>query len=152
MRFRTRGQSLVEFALVMFFIIIPVIFGIIDFSYYVYTYSELENATRRASEFASKVAPNNVTCKQLAEDEAKQNLFLADQSKVNIMFPSYTRKTGEQIQVQLTYTGTYLTPVARQMFGSTFQFKFTSQRTILGLGPYLSFDSSTNSFTEISCK
>ncbi len=56
MRRRIPGQSMVEMALVLPFLLF-IVLGIIEIAYYIYTYTELENATRRASERASKTPP-----------------------------------------------------------------------------------------------
>lgn len=51
-----RGQSIVELALILPFLVLITI-GTMELGYYIYTYSELENATRRASEWASETPP-----------------------------------------------------------------------------------------------
>ena len=57
-----RGQSIVELALILPFLVLITI-GTMELGYYIYTYSELENATRRASEWASETPPWTVqTC------------------------------------------------------------------------------------------
>src|SRR3712207_3920213 len=55
-RYRSRGQSMVELALLLPAFVV-LIFGIIDFGWYVYHYSALENAARRGSEQAIKEPP-----------------------------------------------------------------------------------------------
>src|SRR5688500_15547073 len=56
MKRRARGQSIVELALILPFLVLITV-GTMELGYYVYTYSEMENATRRASEAASKTPP-----------------------------------------------------------------------------------------------
>lgn len=139
MRYRIRGQSLVEFALVVPLLVV-IVMGIIDFGYYIYTYSELENATRRASEFASKTAlnPSNTTCTTMVTDDARKSFILTNPSSLtlNFSYPS-GRQLNRPVIVRATYTGTFFTPVARSMFGNTFSFDFSSRRTILSLNPVL---------------
>lgn len=133
------GQSLVEMALVLPFLV-TVFLGIVDCGYYVYTYSELENATRRASERASKTPPLNASnpndandkCMLLAEKEALAEIFLNDVNGSNFTFAfigSGGRKVGDQVEVKLTYTGQLLTPVGSRFFKNV-NFNFTSRRTI----------------------
>ena len=57
---RSPGRSMVEMALILPFLLM-VVLGVIELSYYIYTYSELENGTRRASERASKTPPLRAT-------------------------------------------------------------------------------------------
>lgn len=53
---RERGQSIVEMALILPFLLLITV-GTMELGYYIYTYSELENATRRAAEWASTTPP-----------------------------------------------------------------------------------------------
>jgi Flp pilus assembly protein TadG len=145
MRRHPHGQSLVEFALVVPFIIL-IVMGIIDFGYYVYTYSELENATRRASEFASKAAPTTPECLVLARDEARKSVFLnkIPDSNITITVPA-PPKVGDTAVVKIVdYPVQFLTPVGRSFFKNA-KFNFTSNRTILSVAPILT--SSNNTIT-----
>lgn len=138
------GQSLVEMALVLPFLL-TIILGTVEFGYYIYTYSELENATRRASEFASKTPPRSQTnpndandkCVQLAIADGKSNVFLSNKTNVTIAFafPDNARQVGKRVQVSTSYPITFLTPVGQNLFGSTRTFQFTSQRTITSIDP-----------------
>lgn len=143
MKRRVRGQSLVEMALILPFLVLFTI-GTIELGYYVYTYSELENATRRASEQASKSPPldpananaSSDACTDLAKDAALESIFLSDLTKSNITI-SYVggaavRAVGSgQIQVDTTYTINWLTPIGKRFFSNASTFKFTSRRTIV---------------------
>lgn len=147
---RTSGQSIVEMALVLPFLVL-ITLGIIEFGYYVYTYSELENATRRASERASKtppIDPNNPAdlCLQLIKLDAMQGGVLnqLDESDIAVSFVgggSNPRTVGNQIQIDLSHDGKFLTPVGQGMFGNIMRFRFTSRRTIVSLDPPPGFDS-----------
>ncbi|MBA3944669.1 MAG: pilus assembly protein [Herpetosiphonaceae bacterium] len=149
MRRRKVGQSMVEMALVLPFLVL-ITMGIIDSSYYVYIYSELENATRHAAERASKTPPLSVSnpndpndkCAQLAEMEAVDDIFLSSLNRTNIAshitfaFPNGGgRNIGDQIEATLTYTGQFLTPIGRRFFGNALNFRFTSRRTITDTDP-----------------
>jgi hypothetical protein len=145
MRRRNQAQSMVEVALVLPFLIL-ILLGIVEVSYYVYTYSELENATRIASERASKTPPldptsPNVTtdqCSQMAKHEALRYLFLSDVTPDNITlaYPiGGERIVGNQIEAKLTYTGDFLTPIGRRFFGNRLNFAFASRRTITDTDP-----------------
>ena len=59
MKKKSRGQSLVEFALV-FPIIMLFVFGSIDFGYYVYAWAQVQFAARRGGEQASIMQPRQV--------------------------------------------------------------------------------------------
>lgn len=138
---RTPGQSMVEFALVVPFLITFVL-GIMDFSYYVFTYSEVENAARRGSEFMSKAARSS--CFEQARDEALRSAVLTNINRNTITFPSFPSPPGigDTVRINVAHTGTFLTPVARGFFGNTFQINITSQRTVVSVIPPL--DASNN--------
>ncbi len=146
---RRSGQSMVEMSLVLPFLLL-ITMGIMEFGYYIYIYSELENATRRASERASKTPPldpanpndPNDKCAQLAEIDAVSGTFLSGLQASNITFAypnGGQRAAGSQIEVTINYTGKYLTPIGRRMFGDTFTFNFTSRRTITDTDPPVGF-------------
>jgi Flp pilus assembly protein TadG len=59
MKPRTKGQSLVEFAMVLP-VLLSVIMGIVDFSYYVYNWSAIQFAVRKGAEQASMLPPREV--------------------------------------------------------------------------------------------
>lgn len=145
MKRRVRGQSLVEMALVLPFLVLFSI-GTIELSYYVYSYSELENATRRASEWASKTPPldpsnpNSASdqCLVLIKQHAIDGVFLSKLTPANITisFPGVgKREVGAQVQANIQYTGQWLSPIGRRFFGNTLRFSFTSIRTITDTDP-----------------
>jgi Flp pilus assembly protein TadG len=139
---RTHGQSIVEMALVLPFLVL-VIFGIIELGYYVYIHSELENATRRASERASKTPPfvandPDDQCLQLIIGEALSGVTLSNLTSQNFSVTfvnNMPRSPGNEIQVDLSYTGQFLTPIGQRFFGNTLNFAFTSRRTIISITP-----------------
>jgi hypothetical protein len=56
MRRKTRGQSLVEMAFILPLLLL-IIFGIIDFGYYIYSYATVYQAARNAAEVAAGAPP-----------------------------------------------------------------------------------------------
>lgn len=145
MKRRVRGQSMVEMALVLPFLVLFSI-GTMELSYYIYTYSELENAARRATEWASKsppLDPNNPNaasdqCTVLIKQHAIDGVFLSRLTSSNIVL-SYpgtrNRSVGAQIQAQVSYQGQWLTPLGRRFFGNALRFEFASIRTITDTSP-----------------
>jgi Flp pilus assembly protein TadG len=150
---------MVEMALVLPFLLF-IVLGTIEVGYYIYMYSELENATRRASERASKTPPRYVTnpndpndkCTHLAEYDAIQGVFLSDLGPKNITFyyppvveadgtsRQAIRQVGDQIEVALNYSGPMLTPIGERIFGDVLQFQFRSRRTITSIQPPRGFN------------
>lgn len=138
---RRRGQALVELALIVPFMI-AIVLGIIECSYYIYSYSALENATRRASEWAYKSPPYTVpssdddttdACAILIKQAAMESttLIRLKVSDISINYPAdQTRDIGTPIDVQVKYSTTWLTPLGRMVFGPQLNFEFTSRRTI----------------------
>lgn len=145
MKRRVRGQSLVEMALVLPFLVFFTL-GTMELGYYVYTYSELENATRRVSEAAAKTPPldpNNANaasdeCVKLAKTEGLRDVFLSElkPSQIVISYPGVkARLVGTaQIQVDVKYPIDSLTPIGKRFFrkpdGTPLEFSFSSRRTI----------------------
>ena len=129
-------------ALVLPFLVV-VVLGIVEFGYYIYTYSELENATRRASERASKTPPLNASnandaCALLAKDDALNNVVLSalKREHITVSYPSgNARKVGDQVEVRVAYTGDFLTPIGQSFLGGKLKFDFVSRRTITSLDP-----------------
>ncbi len=163
MRRRTRGQSIVELALILPFLVV-ITLGTMELGYYIFTYSELENATRRASEAAAKTPPwteqscddvpppgtrpSNCQPKDNAEIRDECAIFIRQAAVDGVLFTrltptnftltityptGQTRQRGDQIQVQTTYRGESLTPIGRRFFGNALNFSFTSRRTISSL-------------------
>lgn len=139
-----KGQSIVELALILPFLIAMTI-GTMEVAYYVYTYSELENATRIASERASKTPPFTTNtgddnsgdkCAVLIKEAATDGVTLSDlkYENITITFPdSATRKVGDQVEVRITYKSEWLSPVGKNLLGNFLTFNFASRRTIVSL-------------------
>lgn len=149
---RAPGQSMVEMALILPFMLMFVL-GVIETGYYIYINAELENATRRASERASKTPPllatnpndPNDKCAQFAELDAIKGVYLSNlqPSNITFVFPPIVesngtsrpgeRSVGDQIEVAIDYRGSFLTPFGERMFGDSLHFQFRSRRTITSL-------------------
>lgn len=146
MRHARRGQSLVELALIVPLMIL-IVLGIVELSYYIYTYSALENATRRASEWAFKSPPSTMTpadddttdkCAVLIKQAAMESvaLYTLKPSDIEVTFPgAKLREVGTPIEVHVTYSTTWFTPLGRQLFGPSLTFDFRSRRTIGSTSP-----------------
>ncbi|GAB4189875.1 MAG: pilus assembly protein [Roseiflexaceae bacterium] len=146
MRRRTRGQSIVEMAFVLPILLI-LIFGIIDMSYYIYCYITVYQTTRDASEKASQQPPfptqvsptlNRADPCVNAIIEAAQPTYF-DSALMNNLRISYPngRALGRQVEISLSYNIQPLTPLWRFVtLGNSGQLTVsgTSRRTIDNLG------------------
>ncbi len=160
MRQRTRGQSLVEMALILP-LMLMVLFGIIDIGWYVYGYSSIFQATRNAAEVAAQLPPypERLALKPdsswmddpcvrtiLANANDKSGMFPGVENNVIISYPNgvNSRRTGDVIQIDITYNIQPLTPLFEfVMMGNNgvMTVKATTQRTIESLGENPNFDS-----------
>jgi Flp pilus assembly protein TadG len=141
------GQSLVEFALVVPFIIL-IILGIVEGAFYIHTRSTVERAVQRAAEWAnvsppSTVSPNDDDSTDLCATLIKQaalhgtTLQTLKAKDITITYPDPTRQqreVGNPVQVQITYTTDWLTPLGRQFFGEKLEIDVASRRTIVNIG------------------
>lgn len=123
--------------------------AIIDGGYYVYTYTELENAARRGSEWAYTSPPTTIPmiddntgdkCALMIKKQVLDHIILSDLQLANITvtYPDPTkqrRDVGVPIQVQVDYTGHWLTPLGSRIFGPNIKFSFASRRTIVNITP-----------------
>ena len=114
-----RGQSLVEFALVLPVLMIMV-FGIIDFGMGLRSYISLTNATREGARFAAVGNPagayptdcNGSTTTSVIGRVcvAIEGLDLADLQSVSVAYPN-GQNPGESVIVSAEYTYNYITPL-----------------------------------------
>jgi hypothetical protein len=137
---RKVGQSLIEMALLLpIFLFFTM--GIIEFGWYVYGYSSVENAARRGSEQASKEPPLRANvgsstdgCVMEIRQQAKQGLKLISlsDSAVTISYPitGEDRALGSEIEVRVRYTGQFITPLTGLFRSRTFTVDFRSRRSI----------------------
>jgi Flp pilus assembly protein TadG len=163
MRRRSSGQSVVEMAFVLP-VLVLVLFGIVDFGYYIYGYATIYQAARNGAEKASQIPPyetkvdpklvSNETCvRNILETIQGQatlfpNLTANDgqlDSRIQIDYPTDTdgptgRELGAPVEVKITYNIQPLTPLWRFVtLGTrgTMQVRAVSRRSIesLGLNP-----------------
>jgi Flp pilus assembly protein TadG len=116
MRRHSKGQSLVEMALMLPMLLL-VLFGIIDLGYYIYGYSTIYFAARNASEVAAELPPQvaqlsnpSDRCTDTIIQAAKDSVPLFSGLTTTISYPS-TRTPGEPIQVRVQYQIQPLTPL-----------------------------------------
>lgn len=143
MRRQRLGQTIVEFALLLPFLIM-ILLGIMEMGWYLYNNSAIDQAARRGSEQAAKEPPLRANTGKASDPcvveirrQAQRNLGpikLADPaSAITISYPNSgeDRDLGSEIQVQVRYQGQYLTPLASMFGGSTFTITSMSRRSIL---------------------
>ncbi len=157
MRRRTKGQSMVEMALLLPLMLV-VLFGIIDFGWYVYGYATVYMASRSGAEKATMLPPletrvganvdpdSTNQCvssiyKQIAQTAP---LFedIVDSGNIRISYPDATNKKsgrllGSTVEVKVSYDITPLTPLFRLVgFGNegALNATVTTRRTIESLG------------------
>jgi hypothetical protein len=106
MRKRGEGQSMVEMALLLPFLVL-VVFGIIDLGYYIYGYASIYQAARNGAEKAaeippwpSKVAPLRATPD--TTDICVQSILDAAQA-VNGQFPDLRDGSNPNNRIQISY-------------------------------------------------
>lgn len=114
-----RGQSLVEFAMVLPLLLI-LVFGIIDFSMGLRSYISLTNATREGARFAAVGNPAGAypaDCDGTSNTSAVgrvcvslDGLDLADMQGVSVTYPS-GQNPGSEVLVSAEYTYNYITPL-----------------------------------------
>ena len=165
MKRKSRGQTLVEFALV-FPIMMVFFFGIIDMAYYVYGWAEIQFGARRGAEEATLRQPNKVTLtgqytpQDLNDDpclaailvEAQRNgaingdsqIYLNDlritfHESANDTTPendSLAKSPGRVVQIGVRKTIEPLTPLTNWILGGRdYNFQAYSRRTIVANGP-----------------
>jgi hypothetical protein len=163
MRRRKRGQSLVEMALLLP-LLLALLFGIIDLSYYIWGYVTIFNAARNASEEASKVPPYPETLAQavasgdpafyttdpcmshiIGQARDASGEFAIDPQNVQIRFlpapaGEEVRRLGRPIEVVIDHDIEPLTPLVSFFAGAlgngtgTMHVTAIAQRSIESLG------------------
>lgn len=144
---RTKGQSLVEMAL-MLPLLVLILFGTIDLGYYLYGYATIYEAARNGSEKASLLPPypaklndsSDACVSNIMREVQKGAVLFPDLASrpggVTISYPG-TRALGQPIEVTVTYNIEPLTPIWQfVMFGNNGQMTVssTSRRSIESLG------------------
>jgi len=159
MRRQGAGQSMVEMALLLPFLVL-VVFGIIDLGYYIYGYASIYQAARNGAEKAaeippwpSKVAPLSATPDR--NDVCVNSIFEATQAvagqfpdmntnpnSIQISYPVLVngqplRALKQPIEISIVYQLRPLTPLWRFVtFGSqgTMTIRTTARRSVEALG------------------
>lgn len=139
---------MVEMALITPLIIL-LILGIAEFGWFIYSSSELGNAIRLGTEYASKSPPTTISsaddsttdmCARLIKTNIKQHAFmhpLAD-ADIQILYPDSARQLreiGVPVEIRLSYNGPWLTPLGNTLFGNRMPLSFTSRRSIVNTDP-----------------
>lgn len=106
-----KGQSLVEFALVVPLLLV-LLFGIIDFGRVFHVYLTLDHAGREAARAAS-IGKDDLTVKTVAVNDASSINLTDDKISIN---PS-PRSSGTDVTITITYKIDFLTPIIAQMVG-----------------------------------
>jgi Flp pilus assembly protein TadG len=119
-----KGQSLVEFALVLPLLIF-LLLGIIDFGRTFYVYSVMVNAGRETARAASiGIVNTDDSIKQYAVDSFNKNnvLNIDPLTKSDVQppndseFNSATFFAGTDVGIQISYNETFLTPLISDIF------------------------------------
>lgn len=160
MRRRIHGQSIVEMALLMP-VLVLVLFGIIDLSYYIYGYATVYQAARNGAEEAAQTPPypnrlnpldmSDPCVANIMEGLMKGTQILPDfgPNNVRISYPLTNsegeplRALGQPIEISITYQIEPLTPLWQfVMFGNDGKMTVTStsRRSLESLGDNPNFD------------
>ena len=106
-----KGQSLVEFAMVLPLLVL-LLFGITDFGRIFHAYLTIDHAGREAARVAS-IGKDNTTVKSTAVNDATGIGLTVGQVEIT---PA-TRTSGTDVTVTITYPITFLTPVIGSIVG-----------------------------------
>ncbi|WHY76782.1 pilus assembly protein [Neobacillus sp. WH10] len=107
-----KGQSLVEFALILPLLVL-MLFGIIDFARIFHVYLTMDHAGREAARAAS-IGKDDTFIKQTALDNAKSINLVAGRVGIS---PVGTKKSGDNVTITITYPIDFLTPVIGKIVG-----------------------------------
>jgi Flp pilus assembly protein TadG len=112
-----KGQSMVEFALVIPLLLI-ILIGIIEFGFLFSSYLTLTNASREAVRVVSLGGTSTE-----AEARAKSVSGLLDKTKLNIsVLPDNTSfDRGDSVEVMIKYEYHFLTPFMEVILGNDFE-------------------------------
>ena len=112
-----KGQSMVEFALILP-VLILIIIGIIEFGFLFSGYLALTNASREAVRTVS-LGETDVEAIQRAKDVA----IILNPAKMNVSIsPSAViRDRGDSVTATISYDYDFLTPFMEKLFGSNLQ-------------------------------
>ncbi len=99
---RTRGQAVVEFALVLPILLI-LLYGIIEVARLIFIYTSVTNASRQAARYGATAgegngAPRYLDCQGI-RDVADQSALIVNFDEVNITYDHGTDATGNQVPI-----------------------------------------------------
>ena len=112
-----KGQSLVEFALVVPILLLLVL-GIMEFGRAYSANLTLQNATREGA----RLAVTGATDAQITQ-RVKDSAPTLDVSRLNVSVTPASRRQGDNVMVTVTYDFNYLTPLIQNLVGSLRTFK-----------------------------
>ncbi|MGJ7919801.1 TadE/TadG family type IV pilus assembly protein [Neobacillus sp. LXY-4] len=108
-----KGQSLVEFALVLPLLLL-LLFGIVDFGRVFHAYLTIDHAGREAARVASIGKPDTII-KSTAVNYGVSINLKTDQVTVN---PNETaRSSGDEVEIKIVYPINFLTPIIGDIVG-----------------------------------
>lgn len=107
-----KGQSLVEFALVVPILLLLVL-GIMEFGRAYSANLTLQNATREGA----RLAVTGATDAQITQ-RVKDSAPTLDVSRLNVSVTPASRRQGDNVMVTVTYDFNYLTPLIQNLVGS----------------------------------
>ncbi|WP_280770405.1 TadE/TadG family type IV pilus assembly protein [Salipaludibacillus daqingensis] len=107
-----KGQSLVEFALVIPLLIV-LLFGIVDFGRVFHTYLTLDHVGREAARAASVGATDGEII-SIAESNGSSINLTGGQVTIS---PAGEKSSGENVTITITYPVGFLTPVIGDIIG-----------------------------------
>lgn len=105
-----KGQSLVEFALVLP-ILLLLLFGIVDFGRIFHVYLTMDHAGREAARAAS-IGKDDTTIKNTAVNFGESIGIKFEQVGVN---PEGTRHSGDEVEITIVYPFKFLTPIVNNV-------------------------------------
>ncbi|WP_066314429.1 TadE/TadG family type IV pilus assembly protein [Bacillus sp. FJAT-29814] len=107
-----KGQSMVEFALILPLLIL-MLFGIIDFGRIFHAYLTIDHAGREAARAAS-IGKDDTFIKQKAVDNGVSISLKGTNVAIS---PTGTKKSGDNVTITITYPINFLTPVIGNVVG-----------------------------------
>src|SRR5579862_5873532 len=126
---RSRGQALVEFAIVLP-VFLLVLFGLIEFGYMLYSQTTVSNAAREAAR-AAVVDPDACTIPVLANATARGAATGLTSSFISVNVPAIpscaTAPQGTPVSITVNYTYHTFFPL---FFGATFNLSQTVQMAL----------------------
>lgn len=113
---REKGQSLVEFALILPLIVF-LLLGVVDFSRIFHSYLTIDHAGREAARAAS-IGRDDSTIEGVAVSQGSSINLTTDQVAVEPpVSPPDKRNSGTDVTITISYPVTFLTPLISNVVG-----------------------------------